>query len=245
MRLKNKVAIITGAASGMGYAEALQFAKEGAKVVVADINIDDAIKVAGEINNFGGEAIAIKVDVTNSNDIQACITKTKDVFGPVDILINNAGIFDKYATALNTTLKQWNLLLTVNLTSVFEFSKAVLPSMIERNKGAIVNIASVAGLVAGKGGAAYTASKHGVIGLTKHLSSEYAKYGIKINAICPGTIETPLIKDIINNIPKDLIPARTFGTVEEVASLAVFLASDEAKFMNGAAVPIDGGFTVQ
>ena len=117
--------------------------------------------------------------------------------------------------------------------------------MIERGTGSNVNIASVAGLVAGKGGAAYTATKHGVIGYTKHLSSEYARYGIKINAICPGTIETPLVKDVLAGIPKDLVPTRTFGQVDQVADLAVFLASDAAKFMRGAIVPIEGGFTIQ
>lgn len=245
MRLYNKVAIITGAASGMGFAEAIQFAKEGAKVVVADINLEGAIEVVNEIKNFGGQAIPFQVDVTSTENIHRCVNAAVETFGIVDILINNAGVFDKYANVLDTTLEQWQFYLAVNLTSVFEFSKAVLPIMIENQSGAIVNIASVAGLVAGKGGAAYTASKHGVVGLTKHLSSEYARYGIKINAICPGTIETPLIKDIAHNIPKEPIPTRTFGTVEEVASLAVFLACDEAKFMNGAAVPIDGGFTIQ
>lgn len=245
IRLKNKVAIITGAASGMGYAEAIRFAEEGAKVVVADLNLEGAIRVAEKINNAGGQAISIQVDVTSKENIQQCVNTAVEIFGPIDILVNNAGVFDKYANVLDTTLDQWQFYLAVNLTSVFEFSKAVLPSMIERQTGAIVNIASVAGLVAGKGGAAYTTSKHGVVGLTKHLSSEYARYGIKINAVCPGTIETPLIKDIAHNIPKETIPARTFGKVEEVASLVVFLASDEAKFMNGAVVPIDGGFTIQ
>ena len=245
MRLKDKVAIITGAASGMGQGEAIRFAKEGAKVVVADLNVEGAQAVAEEIKAFGGEAIAVAVNVMKTEDILNCVKVTEETFGPVDVLVNNAGIFDKYAKSLDTTLDQWNFYLSINLTSVFEFSNAVLPSMIERGTGSIVNIASIAGLVAGKGGAAYTATKHGVIGYTKHLSSEYARYGIKINAICPGTIETPLVKDVLAGIPKDLVPTRTFGQVEQVADLAVFLASDEAKFMSGAIVPIDGGFTIQ
>ena len=245
MRLQHKVTIITGAASGMGYGEAIRFAKEGAKVVVVDLNEEGAQAVADEINGFGGQAVAVAANVMKTEDIQNVVKVAEDTFGPVDVLVNNAGVFDKYAKALDTTLEQWNFMLGVNLTSVFEFSKAVLPSMIERGQGSIVNIASVAGLVAGKGGAGYTASKHGVIGLTKHLSSEYARYGVKINAICPGTIETPLVKDVLANIPKDAVPTRTFGQVAEVADLAVFLASDEAKFMNGTAVPIDGGFTIQ
>lgn len=245
MRLKNKVAIITGAASGMGQGEAIRFANEGAKVVIADLNIEGANAVAEDIKANGGEAIAVKVNVMDTEDILNCVEVATETFGPVDILVNNAGVFDKYATSLETTLDQWNFYLNINLTSIFQFSNAVLPSMIERKTGSIVNIASVAGLVAGKGGAAYTATKHGVIGLTKNLSSEYARYGIKINSICPGTIETPLVKDVLANIPKDLVPTRTFGQVEQVADLAVFLASDEAKFMSGTAVPIDGGFTIQ
>jgi NAD(P)-dependent dehydrogenase (short-subunit alcohol dehydrogenase family) len=245
MRLKNKVAIITGAASGMGQGEALRFAKEGAKVVVADLNFAGAQDVVKEIQAFGGEAIAVKVDVTKTQDIQNMVKSTEEAFGTIDILVNNAGVFDKYAKTLETSLDQWNFLININLTSVFQITNAVLPSMIERKTGSIVNIASVASLVAGKGGAAYTATKHGVIGYTKHVASEYARFGIKVNAICPGTIETPLVKDVIANIPTDLVPARRFGQVEEVADLAVFLASDESKFMNGVAVPIDGGFTIQ
>lgn len=245
MRLENKVAIITGAASGMGYGEAIRFSKEGAKVVVADLNYEGAQKVAEEIKAMGGKAIAVQVNVTKTEDILNCVKVTETAFGPVDILVNNAGVFDKYAKSLDTSLDQWNFLLNINLTSVFEFCNAVLPSMIERKTGAIVNIASVAGIVAGKGGAAYTASKHGAIGYTKHLSAEYARYGIKINAICPGTIETPLVKDVLAGLSKEAVPTRTFGQVEEVADLAVFLASDEAKFMSGAAVTIDGGFTIQ
>lgn len=245
MRLKDKVAIITGAASGMGQSEAIRFAKEGAKVVVVDLNLEGAQAVAAEITANGSEAIAVAVNVTSKEEIINCVKATEKAFGRIDILVNNAGVFDQYAKALDVTTEQWNFILNVNLTSVFEFSKAVLPGMIERGKGAIVNIASVAGLVAGKGGASYTASKHGVIGLTKHLSSEYARFGVKINAICPGTIETPLVKDVLAGISKEAVPTRTFGQVEEVTDLAVFLASDEAKFMSGAAVPIDGGFTIQ
>jgi len=245
MRLQHKVAIITGAGSGMGRGEALRFAQEGAAVAVVDVNGAAAQAVADEIKAAGGRAIAVTADVTSSDDINQAVSQTEAAFGPIDVLVNNAGIFDKYATALDTPLERWNFLLGVNLTSMFLFSKAVLPSMIARQTGSIVNIASVAGLVAGKGGAVYTVSKHGVIGLTKNLSSDYARYGIKINAICPGTIETPLIKDIVDSIPKDPVPARRFGQVDEVADLAVFLASNEAAFMNGAAVPIDGGFTIQ
>ncbi|AOV07476.1 SDR family NAD(P)-dependent oxidoreductase [Sporosarcina ureilytica] len=243
MRLNNKVAIITGAASGMGIGEAIRFAEEGAKVVIAELEGTQAI--AEKIKGFGGEAIAVSVNVMKTEDIKNCVELTDEIFGPVDVLINNAGVFDQYAKSLDTAIDQWNFFLYINLTSIFEFSNAVLPGMIERGTGSIVNIASIAGLVAGKGGAAYTTSKHGVIGYTKHLTSEYARYGIKINAICPGTIETPLVKDFLSNIPKVLVPTHTFGTTEQVSVLALNLASDEAHFMSGAIVPIEDGFTVQ
>ena len=245
MLLKDKVAVITGGASGMGKAEALAFAAKGAKVVIADINYDGAIKVVNEIVDNGGSALALQVNMTNSTEINNMVQDILNEFGRIDILVNNAGIFDKYKTSLETSEEDWDFIFNINLKSAFLLSNLVLPGMISQGNGTIINISSVAGLVAGKGGAAYTASKHGLIGYTKHLASVYASQGIKVNAICPGTIVTPLTKDILENIPVDNIPARRFGQQEEVAELAVFLASDQAKFMNGTAIPIDGGFTIQ
>ena len=245
MLLKDKVAVITGGASGMGKAEALAFAAKGAKVVIADINYDGAIKVVNEIVDNGGSALALQVNMTNSTEINNMVQDILNEFGRIDILVNNAGIFDKYKTSLETSEEDWDFIFNINLKSAFLLTNLVLPGMISQGNGSIINISSVAGLVAGKGGAAYTASKHGLIGYTKHLASVYASQGIKVNAICPGTIVTPLTKDILENIPVDNIPARRFGQQEEVAELAVFLASDQAKFMNGTAIPIDGGFTIQ
>lgn len=245
MLLKDKVALITGGASGMGKAEALAFAVQGAKVVIADINYDGAKKVVNEIVENGGSALALQVNMTNSEEINDMVQDILNEFGQIDILVNNAGIFDKYKTSLETSEEDWDFFFNINLKSAFLLSNLVLPGMISRGNGSIINISSVAGLVAGKGGAAYTASKHGLIGYTKHLASVYASQGIKVNAICPGTIVTPLTKDILENIPVDQIPAKRFGQQEEVAELAVFLASDQAKFMNGTAIPIDGGFTIQ
>lgn len=244
MKLKDKVAIITGAASGMGKAEALRFASEGAKVVVADLNLEGAAEVVQEIKRNGGEGLAVKVNVTDPVDIENMVALATDTFGKIDILVNNAGIFDKYTNSLDTTEEQWDLIFNVNLKSVYKITNAVLPGMIQRGKGAIVNIASIAGLVAQMGGAAYTASKHGVIGYTKHLAAVYSSKGIKINAIAPGTIQTPLTEEMLKTRPTNKIPLDRFGLDYEVADLAVFLASDEAKFMNGSIVPIDGGYTV-
>ncbi|MFD2701772.1 SDR family NAD(P)-dependent oxidoreductase [Paenibacillus shunpengii] len=244
MRLQNKVAIITGSASGMGKAEALAFAREGAKVIVADMNLEGAEQVAAQIKENGGQAAAVKVNVTVLEDLSNMVEYTKNTFGQIDIVVNNAGIFDKYTNSLETTEEQWDLMFDINLKAIFRISNLVLPHMIERKQGTIVNIASIAGLVAQMGGAAYTASKHGVIGYTKHLAAVYGKHNIKINAICPGTISTPMTEEMLKTRPTDKIPLDRFGQAQEVADLAVFLASDEAKFMNGAMVPIDGGYTI-
>ncbi|MCY8935477.1 SDR family NAD(P)-dependent oxidoreductase [Peribacillus frigoritolerans] len=244
MRLQEKVAIITGAASGMGKSEAMRFAKEGAKVVVADLNIDGAEAVVQEIKDNGGQGLAVKVNVTDNADLENMVKTTIDTFGQIDIVVNNAGIFDKYTNSLETTEEQWDLIFNINLKAVYKITNLVLPGMIERGNGTIVNIASIAGLVAQMGGAAYTASKHGVIGYTKHIAAVYASKGIKINAIAPGTIKTPLTEEMLKTRPTNKIPLDRFGNDYEVAELAVFLASDESKFMNGAVVPIDGGYTI-
>ncbi|MCM3180056.1 SDR family NAD(P)-dependent oxidoreductase [Cytobacillus horneckiae] len=244
MRLQDKVAIITGAASGMGKAEAIRFGKEGAKVVVADLNIEGAETVAQEINSNGGEALAVKVNVTDNADLENMVKTTMDIYGQIDVVVNNAGIFDKYTNSLETTEQQWDLIFDINLKAIFKITNLVLPDMIERGNGTIVNIASIAGLVAQMGGAPYTASKHAVVGYTKHIAAVYGSKGIKINAIAPGTIRTPLTADMLKTRPTDKIPLDRFGNDYEVADLAVFLASDESKFMNGAVVPIDGGYTI-
>jgi NAD(P)-dependent dehydrogenase (short-subunit alcohol dehydrogenase family) len=244
MKLKDKVAIITGAASGMGKAEAKAFANQGAKVIVADLNFDGAQSVVNEIVKNGGQAIAVKVNVTDKGDLESLVQTTLETYGQIDILLNNAGIFDKYTNSLETSEELWDLIFNINLKAVFQLTNLVLPKMIEQGSGNIINIASIAGLVAQMGGASYTASKHGVIGYTKHLAAAYSSKGIKINAICPGTIKTPLTAEMLKTRPTDKIPLDRFGEDYEVAELAVFLASDEAKFMSGACIPIDGGYTI-
>jgi len=243
-RLQNKVCIITGAASGMGESEAIAFAQQGAKLIIADMNLEQANQVVEKIINAGGEAFAFKVDVTQFDQLKQLVEFTLEKFGRIDVLLNNAGIFDKYTNSLDTTEELWDRMFAINVKAVFNLSNLVLPKMIEQGSGAIINIASIAGLVAQMGGASYTASKHAVIGYTKHLAAVYAKHGIKINAICPGTIRTPMTAKMLETRPTDKIPLDRFGEASEVAELAIFLASDEARFMNGSCITIDGGYTI-
>lgn len=243
-RLQNKVCIITGAASGMGESEAIAFAQQGAKLIIADMNLEQANQVVEKIINAGGEAFAFQVDVTQFDQLQQLVEFTLEKFGRIDVLLNNAGIFDKYTNSLETTEELWDTMFAINVKAVFNLSNLVLPKMIEQGSGAIINIASIAGLVAQMGGASYTASKHAVIGYTKHLAAVYAKHGIKINAICPGTIRTPMTAKMLETRPTDKIPLDRFGEASEVAELAIFLASDEARFMNGSCITIDGGYTI-
>ncbi|WOE32499.1 MULTISPECIES: glucose 1-dehydrogenase [unclassified Acinetobacter] len=243
-RLLNKVCIITGAASGMGASEAVEFAKNGAKVIIADLNFEKAKSLADSIQLQGGTAYPFQVNMTNKTELEALVNFTLKKFSRIDVLINNAGIFDYYTNSLDTSEELWDKIFNLNIKSVFLLSNLVLPTMIAQKSGAIVNIASVAGLVAQMGGAAYTSSKHAVIGYTKHLAAVYAKNGIKINAICPGTIKTPMTQQMLETRPTDKIPLDRFGDCDEITALAIFLASDEAKFMSGACIPIDGGYTI-
>lgn len=243
--MPQKTAIITGSASGMGLVEAEIFAERGYKVALLDVNEESLKKAVEGIQASGGAADGFVIDLTDHDSIVSTVESIEKSFGHIDVLVNNAGVFDKYQASLDTPRDRWDFLLSINLTSVFDMSNAVLPGMIKRGSGAIVNIASVAGLVAGKGGAAYTASKHAVIGYTKHLASEYSPQGIRVNAIAPGTIVTPLIKDVVDSIPTDPVPLRRFGQPNEVAETVFFLADGKAGFVNGTTVTIDGGFTIQ
>lgn len=240
-----KTAIITGSASGMGLTEAKLFAEHGYKVALLDVNEEGLKAAVAEIKAAGGDAEGFVINLIDHDSIIATVAAVEASFGKIDVLVNNAGVFDKYQTSLDTTRKSWDFLMSINLTSVFDMSNAVLPGMIERGEGAIVNIASVAGLVAGKGGAAYTASKHAVIGYTKHLAAEYSQHGIRINAIAPGTIVTPLVKDVLASLSTEPVPLRRFGQPEEVAEAVFFLADGKAGFINGTTLTVDGGFTIQ
>lgn len=246
-RLKGKTVIITGAASGIGKAQSILFAREGANVVLADLNLDGLKLVVDEISKEDGEAIAVKVDVTNDEDIEKMVAEAINSFGEISILSNTAGMFDNYSTLLDTDEKLWNKMIDVNLTSLYKITGKVLPTMIEKGKGVILNIASGAGLIGGGGGIGYTSTKHAVVGFTKQLNAEYGLKGIRANAIAPGLIETPMVQSIIDDPNSGImdtlnkIPAGRYGTPQEIAELALFLVGDESKYIYGAVVPIDGG----
>lgn len=251
MKLKGKVAIITGSSSGMGECIAREFSKEGANVVINYAHSsEDANAIVEEILKNDGKAIAVQANISKSEDVKRLIDKTIEEFGTIDILVNNAGILDNYAPVLDTSEELWDNIIGINLKGQFLCCKHALPHMIEKGKGIIINTSSIAGYVAGGGGAAYTASKHGVIGLTKQISFDYGSKGIRANAICPGAIKTRMTEEVFKD--KDAavmesvlnVPAGRYGYPGEVAKLALFLASDDSDFIHGTTVVIDGGWIV-
>jgi len=247
--LKNKVAIVTGARRGMGRTHALALAKAGAKVVVADISLEDCQKVVDEIKKNRGEAMAIKCDVTKKEDVDVMVKKAVEKFGKVDILVNNAGIC-QFVPFLEMTEEEWDRTLDINLKGYFLCAQAAAKEMAKKKSGVIINIASVAMGQQGVGMpniAHYCASKGGIVGMTEALAVELAPYNIRVNAISPGMIETPMI-DPIKKDPKQVeamltrIPMHRVGKPEEVSALVLFLASDESSYMTGSTVVIDGGW---
>ncbi|MEO8976594.1 MAG: SDR family NAD(P)-dependent oxidoreductase [Casimicrobiaceae bacterium] len=250
-RLEGRVAMITGGASGIGAAIATLFAAEGAHVAVADLDVAASQRHADAL---GAPAMAVEVDVTRESTVQAAVRSVRERLGPVDILVNSAGIIRK-AWVKDMTEAMWDQVLDVNLKGTFLCSKAVLPAMIERSRGRIVNIASIAGKVGEPTASAYSASKFGVIGFTRSLALEVARHDILVNAICPGPIATPLGEQgwregaEIEGVAIDAImtrvngrsPLRRLGTVEQVAKMAVFIASDDCDFTTGSAFNVDGG----
>ncbi|QDR80302.1 SDR family oxidoreductase [Sporomusa termitida] len=250
MKLKEKVAIVTGAASGMGKSIAILFAQEGANVVVSDLNLEGANETVGEIEANGGSAMAILTNVTKEDDIQNLIDTTAATYGTVDILVNNAGIMDNMAAVADVTDESWCKVLEVNATSVMRATRKVLPIFFAKSGGVIINIASVGGFHGSIAGAAYTASKHAVIGLTKNTGFQYAKEGIRCNAIAPGAVKTNINITMTNINQKGaaictsgMSTVPRIGEPEEIARTALFLASDDSSFVNGTVLTVDGGWT--
>ncbi len=250
MRLKDKIAVITGAGSGMGRAMAILFAKEGAKVVAADVNIAATDAVVAKITAEGGSAFSIKVDVTKEQDIQNMIDKAVVAYGTLDILVNNAGIMDNFVPAGEVTDELWEKVFAVNVTGPMRATRKAIPIFVNKKSGIIINIASAGGLLGSRAGAAYTASKHAVVGLTKNVGFQYANFGIRCNAIAPGAVNTNIGTTIYNPSKFGMERAMAginlnprVGEAEEIAKIALFLACDDSSFINGTVITADAGWT--
>ncbi len=246
MRLKDKVALVTGGARGIGQAIAMTFAKEGADIVVADVNLEIARKTASEIEGLGRKALALEMDVTNYDLVEEVINKILDKMGKVDILINNAGI-TKDNLVLRMSQAEWDAVINVNLKGTFNCIKAVSRPMVKQRSGRIISIASIIGLMGNPGQANYAASKAGIIALTKTIAKELASRNINANAVAPGFIQTEMTAKLPEDIKKKMleaIPLAKLGTPQDVANLCLFLASDESSYITGQVITIDGGMVM-
>lgn len=249
-KLENKVALVTGAASGMGKSIALIYAREGAKVVVTDLKEEDINKVVDEIRSGGGEAMGIVANVMKEEDVVNMIDKTVEAYGTLDILVNNAGIMDAFEPIEDVKDEHFERILAVNTWGPMRAMRKAVPIFKEKKYGIIVNIASAGGLYGSRAGVMYTASKHAVIGMTKNVGFQYANHGIRCNAIAPGQVATNIGKSMYGSHEFGMERAMAGGNLsprvgqaDEIATVALFLASDDSSFVNGSVIAVDGGWT--
>ena len=249
MPFKNQSVIVTGASSGIGKATAIAFAQKGAAVIVSDINVEGGEATAQHINQDGGTALFVKTNVANDQEVQRLVEQCLQTYGRLDHMINNAGIGQGLFYFDQITNKHWDKTIAVNQTGVFYCMRAALKVMKKQRKGCIVNTASAAGIGAAPRMGAYAASKHAVVGMTKTAAVEFGKYGIRVNAICPTVINTPMgdgylsDNEALQQMMLQSVPMRRFGSPEEVAKTICWLCSEEASYLNGVALPVDGGST--
>ena len=249
MLLTDKVAIVTGGGSGIGEATSLRFSQEGAAVIVADMRLRKAEAVAKQINEQGGHALAIEVDVSIAESVATLVDRTVAEYGQLDVMFNNAGTL-RPGTVIELDVDDWDLVMGVNVRSVYLGGKFAIPAMLNSGGGAIINTAAISGLHGDGGAVAYAASKAAVINLTRAMSTDHAADGIRVNAICPGTIETPPVMRMMEDPVALEINMRAhaigrLGRPEEIASAALWLASDESSFVSGEAIVVDGGLRAQ
>jgi NAD(P)-dependent dehydrogenase (short-subunit alcohol dehydrogenase family) len=252
----DKVALITGGGSGIGRASVIAFASKGASVIVVDVDAEGGEETVQLVNEIDSEATFIKADVSQANEVENIVNQTVEIYGRIDYAHNNAGIEGARALTADCLEEDWDRVIGINLKGVWLCMKFEIPAMLKQGRGAIVNTASVNGLVGYRARPAYVASKHGVVGLTKAAALEYAQQGIRINAVCPGFIRTPLIERALSQYPGDeatkieqmiigMEPVGRMGTSEEVAQTVVWLCSDAASFVTGHAMAVDGGILAQ
>ena len=237
-----KVALVTGASSGIGRMSALYYARDGAKVIISDLNEEGRQETVKLIQKANGEAFFIKSNVAKPEDCEALVQKTLEKYGRLDIACNNAGIGGESNLTVGYSIEGWKKVIDINLSGVFYCMKYEIPAMLKTGGGAIVNLASILGQVGFGGAVAYTAAKHGVVGLTQVAALENSPQGIRINAVGPGFIKTPMIADIDEAMLVPLHPIGRLGKPEEVAELIIWLSSDKASFITGAYYPVDGGY---
>jgi NAD(P)-dependent dehydrogenase (short-subunit alcohol dehydrogenase family) len=263
-RLDGRVAIVTGAGSGNGLAIATSYAREGASVAIGEYSEPRGEAAEVAIVRTGGRAVFVPTDVRNWDDIDRLVSETVQQFGRLDVLVNNAGVLDGYARCLDTSLELFEQVMAINVRGAFFGCKRALAEMVPAGYGKIINIASVAGLVAMGGGCTYTMSKHAIVGLTRQLACEYGPSGIRVNAVCPGTIATSLRQNSMEILGeaapemstvgvgamsperlREIVPIGSRGSAEDVAAAALYLASADADYMNGHALVVDGGWTAR
>ena len=247
MDFKGKVAVVTGASSGIGKSVSELYAREGAAVVLSDINQELGEKTTGEIRKAGGEAMFVRADVSKPSDCEALVKATLDKYSRLDFACNNAGIGGDQELTADYSIEAWEKTISVNLSGVFYCMKYEIPAMLKSGSGSIVNMASILGRVGFSGSVGYVAAKHGVLGLTKNAAMEYAAQGIRVNVVGPGFISTPMLQDLENNPEMNsmlisLHPIGRLGKPQEVAELVIWLSSTNASFVTGAYIPVDGGY---
>ena len=250
-RVKGKVALITGGGSGIGRATAMLFASEGARVVVADYNVEGGERTAKAIKEAGGDAIFHPADVANPGEVETLVRKTIEAYGRLDCAFNNAGIEGQFSSTPECTLENWQRVIGINLSGVFYCMKYEVPEILKTGGGTIVNTSSICGLAGIANTAAYTAAKHGVVGLTKTAALEFSSKGIRVNAVCPGFIRTPMVARVMDRGSFDekaviqTHPINRLGKAEEIAEAVLWLSTDASSFVTGVPMPVDGAYLAQ